>query len=184
MGMICLKVPDDISKLFQNIEVPGKRDPSDHITMFYMGDEMSPNTIAKVCKVLPDVLEQTEPFDVVIKKITCFPGGDDGVPIKADIISKELEALRSKMAKVLDKNKISYSKKFPKFNPHLTLSYNNEEIKNIKLPTPIRWTVSNVFLWGGSISKNGINVDFPLHGKLSVKSILSLSDAFCKLATS
>ncbi|KKN72149.1 hypothetical protein LCGC14_0413610 [marine sediment metagenome] len=183
MALIGLKIPAEISRIFTNVKVPGERDPSDHVTMFYISGELKPKDIAKVCAALPGVLENITPFEAVVKTITCFPEGDEGVPIVGDVISKELTGLRIKIVKLLNKEKIEYSKKFSKFKPHVTLSYSNDKIDNIKLPTPAKWLVTELILWSGDQDDSGIIITFPLYEKVSAANIaLALADVFCKLA--
>jgi len=166
MALLGLEVPVDICQHLQKIKVPGSRDPSDHLTMFYFEDKLSPKKIAKICEILSDTMVKTKPFDCTIKQISSFPGGDDGVPIKGDVTSKKLVSLRSEIAKILDKNKIAFSKKFPDFNPHVTLSYHSDNFDKIKID-PITWTVTNLVIWGGSSEEAGINVKIPLGQKIA-----------------
>jgi 2'-5' RNA ligase len=181
MALVGLKIPAEVSRLLVNIDVPGKRDKSDHLTMLYIEDDLSPNVVAKICKVMPGLLDKHKPFEAFIKKITCFSKGDDGVPIIGEVVSDELIKLRSDLADLFDEEKIKYSKKFPDFNPHVCLSYNKTKFKNIKLPTPIKWMVTEVIIWCGSESDNGIVVSFPLYSKSS-NAILMLADSFSKIA--
>ena len=186
MALIGLKIPAEISRLFANVDVPGTRDTSDHLTMFHMSDDLDPKDIAKICAAVPAIMEKFKPFEAVVKKITTFPDGDDGVPIIGEVISKEMMDLRKRLAKVLDKEKIDYSKNHKDFKPHITLSYHDDKIKNVKLPTPFKWLVTELVLWGSNKNvggDNGITVTFPLYDKASsADTALTLATAFEKLA--
>lgn len=182
MALIGIKVPEEISKFLKSIEVPGQKDPCDHITMFYIEGEMSAETVSKVCDILPKFRDDV--VEVSIKKITTFPEGDDGVPIKADVISPGLIELRSRLSNLFDKNKIDYSKRFPDYNPHITLAYNDKKIKSIKLDSPIKWTVTEFMLWSGDTrSHAGTTIMFPLYEKKKMAfNILEFSERFFRLA--
>lgn len=172
MALLGIEVPVDICQHLQKVKVPGSRDLSDHLTMFYFEDKLSPKRIAKICEVLSDTIKDTKPFNCTIKQISSFPAGKDGVPIKGDVTSKKLVFLREEIAKALDKNKISFSKKFPDFNPHVTLSYHSGNFDKIKI-NPITWTVTNLVIWGGSSEERGIDVKIPL-GQKTASSPLKL----------
>lgn len=50
--MLAIPIQPDISRLFQEFDLDIERDPSDHITMFYFGDDLP---ISKVLKIIPVV---------------------------------------------------------------------------------------------------------------------------------
>lgn len=172
MALLGLEVPVDICQHLQKVKVPGSRDLSDHLTMFYFEDKLSPKKIAKICEVLSETIAKTKPFDCIIKQISSFPSGDDGIPIKADVTSKKLISLRAEIAKVFDQNKIAFSKKFPDFKPHITLSYHSDDFDKVKID-PITWSVTNLVIWGGSSEEKGIDVKIPL-GQKTASSPLKL----------
>lgn len=183
MALIGLKIPAEISRMLTNVKVPGHRDPADHLTLFYMSGELDPKKVGKVCAALPGIIEKIKPFDAVVKKITCFTEGEEGFPIIGEVESKKLIDLRKKIGKMLDKEKVKYSDKFPEFKPHVTLSYHTHKVENIKLPTPAKWLVTEIILWSGDQSDNGIVVTFPLYEKVSAASTaLLLADTFYKLS--
>jgi len=179
MALLGLKVPGNVSDMLNGIEVDGHRDKSDHLTMFYFEQELTVKDISKICKLLSPIIEKLKPFELMVSKVSTFPKGPDGVPVKADIKSKALEQLRKDIAKAFDDNKVKFSKTHPDFNPHVTLAYADDEIGDIKLPYPIKWVAHKLILWGGSGSKGGINVDIPLAAKITKASVLSaVSDKF------
>jgi len=160
VAMISIPVSSDVGKLFRGLDVPGNRDPSDHITMFYFDKELPIKKLVKAVSIIYEVLLEQEPFSVCTKKVKSFPKGKDGYPIIVEIDSKELVKLRNKMAKALDANKIRYSKKFPVYSPHLTLSYSKEDIKSFDLD--VSWLVNEIKLYGGDRYRERLLVSFPL----------------------
>lgn len=142
MAMIAVPVPREIGRLFRSIEVPGERDPSDHITMFYLGDNLSVDKLVRIIPVVFKVAESLEPFLVTCRKITTFPKNDDrhssdgtnGYPVIAPVESKQLHELRTKIKRAFDSKGIDYNNKYPDYQPHVTLSYSKKKPKNIRFP--------------------------------------------------
>ena len=172
MALLGIEVPDKISEMLNQVIVSGHRDKSDHLTMFYFDGELDVPTISKICKIISPIISKQEPFDLTIKKITSFPKGEYGFPIKGDVISNDLIKLRKKIATAFNKNKIDFSKEFPDFKPHITLSYSDEDFKEKKLNKPITWTNSHIVLWGGTSEIPGIEMVIPFGLKISKADIL------------
>lgn len=166
MAMIGLKVPEEICERLAKISVPGKKiSPEEmHITMFYFEDKLK---IKDVVNIVQAMYEVTKKFDAIPIKgnvISTFKKGDDGVPVIVSILSEDLIDIRKKMAKKFDDADIKYSKKWPEFKPHLTLSYSPKEMEDKKLEKNISWKASEVVLWAGDWhSDPGILVSMPLH---------------------
>ena len=179
MALLGLVIPENVSDLLKAVDVPGDREPSDHLTMFYFEQDLTMSDIMKICKTVSPIVEKYSTFKLSIDKISCFPKGPDGVPIKGDVNSKDLIKLRKEIAKAFDKNKIKFSKRHPDFNPHVTLSYSDDDTDDVKLKEPIVWMVNKLVLWGGDSDTDGINVDIPLGGKISKAHIIyALSNKF------
>lgn len=159
--MIAIPVSQDVSRLFQSIEVDGHREPSNHITLFYLGDNININVIIDIIPILYEATLDIKPFDLTCSKIKTFPKGKYGYPVIAEIKSDQLTELRSKIKKMLDRNKIDYSDKFPEYNPHLTLSYSKKKPKSIKFPQKYKWTANHLSLFGGDEVDSKIFVNFP-----------------------
>jgi 2'-5' RNA ligase len=82
------------------------------------------------------------------KKFLFFPKGDDGFPVIVPIISDDLIEVRKSLAKAFDKDKINYSKKWPKFNPHITLAYSKKEPTDRKIDKS-SWNATELVLYAG-----------------------------------
>lgn len=160
MAMIAVPISRDIARLFTQIDVPGEREPSDHITLSYLGDKLQTSTITKLMPLILEITSKTSPFLVTCKRITTFPKGDKGYPIIAQLQSEPLNNLREKIIRVMDRQGIEYSKKYPEFKPHVTLSFSKKKIKNIRF-NKIQWLINSVSLYGGDETDEKIYCQFP-----------------------
>ena len=173
MAMIAIPVPNNVGRMFRAIDVPGERDPSDHITMFYLGDNVSVDKLTRIIPVIFKVTEALDPFLVTCKRISTFPKNDDrhssdssnGYPVIAQVESPLLHEIRSKLKRAFDSKGIEYNNKYPEYKPHVTLSYSKKKPKNIRLPKT-QWLVNEIALFGGDNSDERLYVSFPLGLKI------------------
>lgn len=178
--MIAIPISQDISRLFREIKIDADRDPSDHITMFYLGDDVKPNVLFKIIPIIFELSSEMRPFSVSSSKITSFPKGEDGYPVIAEIKSNDLLEFRKKLAKALDKNKIEYAKNFKEYKPHITLGYADDKPEDIKIPEKVNIQINQVSLYGGNRADAKLFVNFPFSLGIKEKSasILALADSF------
>jgi hypothetical protein len=115
------------------------------------------------------VTSQTKPFMVGTNKITTFPPHPDHgtVPVICPIISPPLHDLQARLRVALDRAKVDYSKKFPEYKPHVTLSYLEDPAADAAKEAaqdipPIAWGVADIVLWGGEDSDQRFSANFPL----------------------
>lgn len=177
MAFIGIKISADIARLFRGLELPGEKIPENeyHITILCFEENWSVSDISNSMEAALEVLQDTEPFQVVIDRITCFPKRESKpCPIIAKITSKDLEKVNRKLKKSFDKNSVEYSKVFKTYAPHMTLSYTDEEIEELVLDKPIEFTVTEIVLWGGDHGDDKIFITFPLKGIAQKKSALLL----------
>lgn len=170
MAMIGLKIPEEVAERLSKISVPGKKLPKEemHITMFYFENKLNIKDILKITQIMYNVSKKIEPIHIKGTTISTFKKGDDGVPIIVQIVSEDLSIFRKKMAQKFDDEDIDYSKKWPEFNPHLTLSYSSKEMEDKKLDKNISWKASEVVFWAGDWhSDPGILVSIPIAKKAS-----------------
>lgn len=175
MAFIGFSVPTDTVRILTEIEVPGEREDSRHLhtTMFLLGKNVPIEDIAKATEVIYNVASKTRPFTMRTRKISSFPPSDssDGIyPIICPIESEELHSLRETLRKAFDKAKVPYSKTFPDYKPHVTLSFSKEAFKDTSIP-PVEWGAHEIILWGGDSGDQRIAVHFPLSLKNRVASI-------------
>lgn len=160
MSMLAVPISSDISRLFREVEAEGNREPSDHITMIYFGDDMSIKDITKVIPIIHEITQDLRPFTASTKKITTFPKGEYGYPIIAPIDCKGLVQLQDDLKKEFKKNKIKFSDKYPEYNPHITLGYYKRKTKNMKFPK-VEFQINEIALFGGNEGKERLYVSFP-----------------------
>ena len=168
MAMIAIPVSDDVGALFRQVEVPGERDESDHITLFYLGDEIKLDQIIKAIKIIFNYISNIHPFNVSCKRITTFPKGEKGYPVIAKLESKELAEFRAGLAEALKSGGVAYDEKFEEFMPHVTLAYSKKKPGNITFPK-VEWQINSVCLHGGDSGDERIYTKFPFSLDISKK---------------
>ena len=168
MAFIGIKLPHETARLLWQLDYGewGQKEPVDHahITIMYLGDNVSTKILTKCIQPLLDITEKTTSFAVQTDQISTFPG-DKKIPIICPIKSPQLFKLRNNIWESFDKNKISYDKTYTKFKPHVTLEYTEEKSAHgkVKLEFPtITWGVSEITLWGGDSGDERIIMTFPL----------------------
>jgi len=162
MAILGILVPDEIVQSLKKIDVPGDRVPEKeaHITLVYLGDNIPINTIMKAIMVAYEVSEKVVPFALSLDRVSCFPKGDDGVPVITRVESPELHKLHRELCKGLDKARVDYSKKFPEYKPHVTLSYSSKDVSSFSI-NPLEWTSYEMVLWGGDNGGEQLSVKIP-----------------------
>lgn len=161
MAMLAIPLSPDISRLFRETDImEGKRDPSDHITLFYFGDDLPLKNILKIIPVVFDVTSNMKPFSASCGKIISFPKGKYGYPVVGEIKSNDLSDFRNNLKKEFDKNKIKYDNTFTDYKPHVTIGYSEKEVKNIKFDKT-NWSINQVSLYGGDRADSRLFINFP-----------------------
>ncbi len=162
MAFIGLKVPNEVGRLLSRIEVPGESEDRSnlHITAVYFGSNVPIDRISKAIVVAYEVASRTKPIQLLIEEVTCFPKGDDGVPIIGSVVSPELMKFQEDLCKSLDKAKVEYSKKFPEYKPHVCLAYAEEPIEPMAVG-PFEWAAYEMVLWGGDSGDDKIFITLP-----------------------
>ena len=174
MAFVGLRVPHETARLLGGLEVPGKKEPTSsfHITMFYLGDEVSIEVLTKAIEVTFKITTETKPFTVRTSQLTSFPKGDDGTPIICRIESDALHDLRDKIREAYEAAEVEFSNKYPDYKPHVTLAYDTEgeEFAEQRIPT-VEWGAHELVLWGGDEGDDKLVVAFPFAlGDLADKS--------------
>jgi 2'-5' RNA ligase len=162
MAFLGLKVPNEVSRLLSQIKVPG--DPESrsdlHVTAIYFGSNVPIENISQAIVVAYEVASRTKPIQLSVGKVTCFPEGDDGVPIIGEVESPELHAFQKDLCTSMDAAKINYSKKFPEYKPHVCLSYAEKPINSFQVG-PFEWSAYEMVLWGGDSGDDKIFITLP-----------------------
>jgi 2'-5' RNA ligase len=171
MAMVGIRVPQDAARLLASVEVPGEKvqRSHSHVTLLMLGDDVPIEEIGKAIVAVYGVAEKTVPFRVAVNSVSTFKGGDNGVPVICPIFAPKLEELHDNLKAALDEAGIEYSKKFPEYRPHVTLSYSPEPMKDMPLG-PLEWSCFEVVLWGGDEGDERLSTTFPfaLPGKTAL----------------
>ena len=162
MAFLGIKVPHETARLLGEVEVPGHTEAASHfhITMIYLGKDVPIEVLQKALLATYEVTSKTKPFTVRTSTLTCFPKGDDGVPIICRVDSDALHELRERIRLSYDAHDVPYDKKFPEYKPHVTLAYGDEEIPEKRIPT-VEWGAHELVLWGGDSGDRRLVMTFP-----------------------
>jgi len=166
MAFIGVKVPAIAAGSLARIKVPGEHIcPEDmHVTLLYLGKNVPIPEVLQATMASYLLTKRWAPFRAATRRVTTFPRNpDDGIPVIARVLCPELHRLNEALKKSLDFMEIEYSKKYPDFKPHVTLSYTEAEIADIKIP-PVAWMVEELVIWGGDEGEERIAVTLPLGG--------------------
>src|SRR4029077_3754662 len=101
-----------------------------HITLLYLGEDTPIEELAKAMVAAHEVIRETNPFLVKLSCVNCFTPTEEGkpYPIIAPVLSPKLYELQASLKKSFGRSKIEFDKRFKEYKPHITLSYNDEEI--------------------------------------------------------
>lgn len=169
MAIICLKVPPDIAKTLDGIDLPGKHvpDKEKHITLHMLGSvgvAMPLDMIGKTISAIARATEKFKPFHVEATGYSApFGKHTFGVPIVCGIKSRELEELYKTITVALNESGITHTA-YPEFRPHLTLSWSDAPVPEHVFKTPLAWKVNSVALWCGAFGDERIYTVFELMG--------------------
>jgi 2'-5' RNA ligase len=164
MAALMFSVPEETARILQELDVPeGNREPNAHITVAYLGDDVPVENIAALIPILYEVTSATMPFSASTSLVSTFPAGDDGVPVIAMVDSPELHSLRDELCAAMDAAGIEYSRKFPTYRPHVTITYAEDLDTEFELEIPeIAWPCHELLLWGSNRGTGRLVVKFPL----------------------
>jgi 2'-5' RNA ligase len=162
MALIGFAVPSPTARLLSEIDVPGAKEPVEnfHITLLMLDDETSIADIADAMEAAYSVASTIRPFTARVTRIASFPKGNDGVPVICPVEAPELHAVWVAMKQAFDAKHVGYSKKFPEFKPHVTLSYADKPYE-AELPIPIEWGAHELVVWGGDRGDRRVVVHLP-----------------------
>jgi 2'-5' RNA ligase len=162
MAILGLRTPHDVARLLGQIEVPGERVPGDekHVTLLHLGKDVPIETVSRAMVGAYEVASTTVPFTLQVHEAKCFEPGDDGTPIVCPVVSTEIYELWGALCKAMGRAGVDYSKKWPIFMPHITLSYAKEPQDPFPVG-PFEWSVYEMVLWGGDSGDERVSVTFP-----------------------
>jgi 2'-5' RNA ligase len=162
MAIVGFALPHATARILSEIEVPGTKEPVEnfHITMLMLDDEAPIGAIADAMEAAYQVASRVRPFTVRVDRITSFPGNPDGVPVICPIESPELHEVWESLKTAFDERNIGYSKKYPVFKPHVTLSYSEEPFED-RVIHPVEWGAHELVVWGGDRGDRRVVVSLP-----------------------
>ncbi len=162
MAIVGFAVPAETARILSEIDVPGTKEPvtNFHITVLMLDDDTAIGDIADAMEAAYSVAAKIRPFTARVTRITSFPGGNDGVPVICPVEAPELQIVWEAMKQAFDAKHVGYSKKFPEFKPHVTLSYADKPFEQ-QLPVPIEWGAHELVVWGGDRGDRRIVVHLP-----------------------
>ena len=164
MAFLSIAVPSDVGTLLNQVPVPDEREPQSeyHITLAYFGDDRPVELSMKVALAAFAVAQRTKPFVVKTKLVTCFPGNPSGVPVIAKIESPELLAFQKRLLAAFDEHGVEYSKKYPVYQPHITLAYAKTAVPDRPIPE-LAYTVGEIMLDTGNPDQDVLSMRIPLN---------------------
>ena len=162
--MIGLRLPVEIGTYLSTIAVPGT--PVNfghaHVTITYLGEDTAIDCVLSVIQACFDIAQQVCPFTCTLDHVKSFPKGAEGFPIICPVTSPTLHNLKHCVDKALDQVSVPYSKKFPEYCPHTTLSYSDVSIPATSFPS-LRWVAYDLVVWGGGMQDQSLVTTIPLH---------------------
>lgn len=154
MAFIYCPVPKEITNLLFSMDVPGRKEsPEDaHITLVYFDEDMTDDTERRIQSCLQSFYKVWPSGVVSTNKLTCFdkPGN---IPVIFEIDGTYIHKLKNAICYCLDRMGISYSRKFPDFKPHITISYAETTPEEIEFD-PLSWEIECVSFGSGTSSFN------------------------------
>lgn len=160
MAMLAIPIQPDISRLLQEFDLDIEKDPSNHITLFYFGDNLPMSKILKIIPIIFKLTEDLRPFTASTSEYSFFDS-EEKYPVICPVKSKELMSLRNKISKAFDDDKIKYDKKFPDYKPHITLGFSQEKFpKHTKFPK-VDFAISQLALYCGDTTDTKLFINFP-----------------------
>lgn len=184
MAFLGIKIPVQTARLLADLDVPGKRAGVHemHITILMFEDNWAIEKVADALEAAYDIVAKTEPFTIKTKKVSSFPPKEGKPhPVIAIVESKELHELSKKLRRKFNKEDIEFDKTFKDYNPHITLAYADEAIKDFKIDA-VEMVVQELVLFGGDHGDSRICVTFPLKSPEKHGTLLRKCEVFEKLA--
>lgn len=171
MSLIGFALNPDTSRLLGEIDVPGEKVDHKHVTILMFGDDTPITTLSKILEVAYSVVSTTRPFTLRTNTVTSFPSNPAGTPVICKVESDELLDLCERLKTEFDKAGIEYSKKFPKFQPHVTLAYADKTPEDLTIPS-VEWGAHELVIWGGNSGDQRVIINLPFSLKNRTASIV------------
>jgi 2'-5' RNA ligase len=119
-----------------------------HVTMLNFGDAMPIEEVLRAGQIAYDIAERFEPFKCTIRRVISFDKGAKGYPVVGEVDASQLHRLHTELKNGFDAAGVEYSKKWPTFRPHVTLSYSPVEVRPFDID-PVEWDANVLNVFGG-----------------------------------
>jgi len=150
-GGIFLTLPDSLAKKYPKDGRAGEDESPPHITVLYV-DEVKKHQKKKgeYLQAIEDVCKKLKRFKLKIGPTRSLVNADNQKVYYSSFNSSPLRGLNEKLKKEFDKKKLTYSKKYKSFKPHVTIEYVNEgeESKYKDKTIGGEFEVNYLWLWG------------------------------------
>lgn len=168
MAYISFTVPaeaaSELSRLYTVGDLTAPEDM--HVTLAFLSKQTPPSQVLRAIAACHVVASTTAPVLMHAALLTSFPPNPEyreGVPVIVRVVSDALHSFRARLVAELEKFGVEYSRKFPEYKPHVTLSHGPEKVEPRKVG-PVSWTGSHVMVWGGEDHFKGIFAGVELTG--------------------
>jgi len=136
-----------------------------HVTLLYLGKGTPVVSVLGAVMGCHLVAKAWKPFTVHAALLTSFPKNpDDGVPVIVRVVSEELMRFQKSIKAAMDRMSVPYSNKYPKYKPHVTLTYTDGETVPPSRVGPVSWEVKDLVVWGGEEMDEVISATVHLMG--------------------
>ncbi len=144
-----------------------------HLTLFFLGDGISPAQIEKLCQLIDDLANNTRPFTLALENLGCFPNIRRPKVLWTGL-QGELDALLS-LKKQVDHHLLDLGWQGEKrpYHPHLTLGRVKDQmgVVNSDLPygqtlAEADWTVNSLTLYRSQLNRKRGAIYTKIHTSL------------------
>lgn len=153
MAYISFMVPPEAAIELSKLYTEGDLSPPEdmHVTLAFLSKSTSPSQVLRAIAACQVVASTSAPIPMHAALLTSFPPNPDhreGVPVVVRVVSDALFSFRARLCTELDKFGVEYSRRFPEYKPHVTLSHGPERVPPQKVG-PVSWVSSQIMVWGG-----------------------------------
>lgn len=171
MAYISFMVPPEAAAELSKLYTEGDLSPPEemHVTLAFLSKSTPPSQVLRAIAACQVVASTSAPILMHAALLTSFPPNPDhrdGVPVIVRVVSDALHSFQARLLAELDKFGVEYSKKFPEYKPHVTLSHTHSSERPTPMKVgPVSWTSDTVMVWGGEDHHKGLWAGVELTGQ-------------------
>lgn len=144
-------LPSNLASKYPKDGRKGEDSSPVHITALYV-DEIKKvkDKKGEYLQAIEEVCKRTKPFTIKLGETKSLVNPENKTVYYSSIESEELRKFNSALKRKLESKKLSFSKKFRGFKPHVTIEYVEEgkESKYKDKKINGQWEVNFVWVWG------------------------------------